>query len=98
MKNSSNSVGIQPQWLYMPLKQRDPTTSRFARTSTPQPEPEMPPATERKPIGGMAEQSSSASEGSSSNQDPMKAAQLRIIEFKQELQLVRMTSTSQMRI
>ena len=82
----------------MSLKQRDPTTGQFARTPTSQPELEMSPATEWKP-GVMAE-SSSASEGGSSNHDPMKAARLRIIELEHQLDLVRMlaSNSQQMRI
>ena len=82
----------------MSFKQRDPTTDWFARTSTPQPELKTSPATEWKSIDRMAEQSSSASEDDSSNQDSMKAAQLRIIKLKWELQLVRTVSTSQTEI
>ena len=82
----------------MPLKQRDLTTSQFARTSTPQPESETPPATEQKSISRMTEQSNSVSESSSSNQNSMKAAQFRIIKLKQELQLTRTASTSQTKI
>ena len=76
----------------MSPKQRDPTTSQFARTPTPQSELKTSPATEQKP--GVITESSSASEGGSSNHNPMKAAWLRIIELKQQLDLARMSASN----